>query len=41
MAVQKHGNVWMLVRLNGEGIVSVIRSFRSECGALSAMGRLS
>lgn len=41
MQIEKHGNVWMLIRRNSEGAVSVIRSFRTERAALNAMGRLS
>jgi len=40
-AVEQHANVWMIVRRNSEGVVSVIRSFRTERAALNAMGRLS
>jgi len=39
--VEQHANVWMIVRRNSEGVVSVIRSFRTERAALSAMGRMS
>lgn len=41
LKIEKHGNVWMLVRRNGEGIVSVVRSFRSERSALNALARLA
>ena len=41
MTIERHANVWMLVRRNGEGIVSVIRSFRSERAARNALARLS
>jgi hypothetical protein len=41
MTIEKHGNAWMLVRRNGGGIVSVIRSFRTERAARNALARLS
>jgi hypothetical protein len=41
MTIEKHGNVWMLIRRNGEGIVSVVRSFRAERSARAALARLS
>lgn len=34
IAVQQHGNVWMVVRLNSAGeIVTVIKSYRRQAAA--------
>lgn len=41
MTIERHGNTWMLLRRNGEGIVSVVRSFRTERAARNALARLS
>lgn len=41
LKIEKHGNVWMLVRRNGEGIVSVLKSCRTERSALDALSRLA
>lgn len=39
--VQQVANVWMVVRINGEGIVSVIRSFKSESAAHRCLKRVT
>ena len=34
IAAQRHGNVWMVVRLNGDNeIVTVIKSYRQQAAA--------
>ena len=38
--VQQHGNTWMVVRLNSEGVVGVIRSFRKQAAAVRLFNSL-
>lgn len=38
--IEKHANVWMIVRRNSAGIVSVVKSCKTERGAQRALRRL-
>lgn len=40
LKIEQHANVWMLVRRNSEGVVSVIKSFKTEGAARKALAKL-
>ena len=38
---EKHGNVWMVVRRNSEGIVGTIKSFARQSSAVKLAAKLN
>ena len=38
---EKHGNTWMVVRSNSQGIVTVVKSFQREASAQKLAGKLN
>jgi len=40
LKIERHANVWMIVRANSEGSVSVVKSCKTEGGATRALEKL-
>lgn len=41
LKIERHANVWMVVRANREGTVTTLKSFSTEGGAQRFLARVS
>ncbi len=41
LKIERHANVWMVVRANSEGTVTTLKSFTTEGGAKRFMARVA
>lgn len=41
LKIERHANVWMVVRANSEGTVTTLNSFTTEGGAKRFMARVA
>lgn len=41
LKIERHANVWMVVRANSEGTVATLKSFATERGAKRFLARVS